>query len=183
MSGKKVSSVVPNNDVSDVEETPKPTRKPHPRKGMPPTDKQLENLRKGMAIMKEKRERIKKQKEELERQIAERRAQGQEVDSDGEREKIKEKPKPIVRKVNREREVIYEPRAERKDKGQARIYNLNKFKDEITESILAKLGQTRVEERIVEKPVERIVEKPVERIVEKQKVVSGSDLLNKIFFK
>jgi len=31
------------------------------------------------------------------------------------------------------------------------------------------------------KEVEKIVEKPVERIVQKERVVSGSELLNKIF--
>lgn len=50
--------------------------------------------------------------------------------------------------------------------------------DEFRSSLLADLrsGQT---ERIIEKPVDRIVEK--EKVVFKDRVVSGSELLNRIF--
>ena len=41
------------------------------------------------------------------------------------------------------------------------------------------------QEKIVEKPVEitieKIVEKPVERVIQKERVVTGSEMLNKIF--
>ena len=33
----------------------------------------------------------------------------------------------------------------------------------------------------VEVPVEKIVEKPVEKIVQKERIISGSELLNKVF--
>jgi hypothetical protein len=33
----------------------------------------------------------------------------------------------------------------------------------------------------VEKVVEKVVEKPVEKVVHKERIVSGSELLNKVF--
>lgn len=66
------------------------------------------------------------------------------------------------------------PVKERKKREKKPAFNPDEFRS----SLLADLrsGQT---ERIIEKPVDRIVEK--EKVVFKDRVVSGSELLNRIF--
>lgn len=66
------------------------------------------------------------------------------------------------------------PPKERKKREKKPAFNPDEFRS----SLLADLrsGQT---ERIIEKPVDRIVEK--EKVVFKDRVVSGSELLNRIF--
>lgn len=66
------------------------------------------------------------------------------------------------------------PPKERKKREKKPAFNPDEFRN----SLLADLrsGQT---ERIIEKPVDRIVEK--EKVVFKDRVVSGSELLNRIF--
>ena len=66
------------------------------------------------------------------------------------------------------------PPKERKKREKKPAFNPDEFRN----SILADLrsGQT---ERIVEKPVDRVIEK--EKVVFKDRVVSGSELLNRIF--
>jgi hypothetical protein len=66
------------------------------------------------------------------------------------------------------------PPKERKKREKKPVFNPDEFRS----SLLADLrsGQT---ERIIEKPVDRIVEK--EKVIFKDRVVSGSELLNRIF--
>jgi hypothetical protein len=127
------------------------------------TEKQRDNLRKGMEALKARREALRKQQEE-------------EATNNIPEPSVKEKPpndapplKPIVR--------------EKKKK--LTIDDFNNFKNEI-------LTNLKPSERIVEKPVEKIVEVekfvdrpvPVDRIVEKtvNRVISGSELLDRLFF-
>jgi hypothetical protein len=76
------------------------------------------------------------------------------------------------------------PKAPRSDKGVVR-------KDKPTRAITREefedlkniiLQNTRPVERVVEKEVEKIVDRPIERVVEKEKILTGSALLNKVFF-
>jgi hypothetical protein len=57
----------------------------------------------------------------------------------------------------------------------------------VVDEVKGELALLRAEMSAMKKPaeiktVETIVEKPVDRIVEKTKMLSGSDLLNQIFF-
>jgi len=132
----------------------------------PISEKQRDNLRKGMAILKAKREALRKQQEE-------------EATSNIPEPSIKEKPpsqppleKPIVRE---------------KKKKNVSIDDFNNFKNELMTSL-------KPSERIVEKPIEKIVEvekfvdRPVDRVIEKivekpvNRVISGSELLDRLFF-
>ena len=132
----------------------------------PISEKQRDNLRKGMAILKAKREALRKEQE-------------QEATSNIPEPSIKEKPpsqppepKPIVRE---------------KKKKNVSIDDFNNFKNELLTSM-------KPSERIVEKPIEKIVEvekfvdRPVDRIVERivekpvNRVISGSELLDRLFF-
>ena len=136
----------------------------------PISEKQRDNLRKGMAILKAKREALRKEQE-------------QEATSNIPEPSVKEKPpsqppepKPIVRE---------------KKKKNVSIDDFNNFKNELLTSM-------KPSERIVEKPIEKIVEvekvvekfvdRPVDRVVEKivekpvNRVISGSELLDRLFF-
>jgi len=129
------------------------------------SDKQRENLQKGMAILKAKREALRKQQEE-------------EATNNIPEPSVKEKPPneaPPVKPIVREK------------KKKLSVDDFNNFKSELLTSL-------KPSERIVEveKPVERVVEKfidrPVDRIVEKiiekpvNRVISGSELLDRLFF-
>ena len=129
------------------------------------TEKQRDNLRKGMEALKARREALRKQQEE-------------EATNNIPEPFVKEKPPnqpPEVKPIVREK------------KKKLNIDDFNNFKNEI----LANLKPT---ERIVEveKPVERVVEKfvdrPVDRVVERiiekpvNRVISGSELLDRLFF-
>lgn len=156
-----------------------PAKKPHGGKGRVPSEKQMEGLRKGMEILKLKREDAKKKKEEKKARIK----AGEVIEDSSEDEAPQpvEKPKPIIQYVP------VKPRKERKDTGipkPVRNYvvreDFESFKTSILESMK---NPVRVEERIKEVPVDRVVEKFVEKPVHTTKVLSGSDLLNAIFFK
>ena len=129
------------------------------------TEKQRDNLRKGMEALKARREALRKQHEE-------------EATNNIPEPSLKEKPPnqpPEVKPIIREK------------KKKLNIDDFNNFKNEI----LANLKPT---ERIVEveKPIERVVEKfidrPVDRVVERivekpiNRVISGSELLDRLFF-
>lgn len=135
----------------------------------PISEKQRDNLRKGMAVLKAKREALRRQQEEEATNISE--------------PSVKEKPpnqppevKPIVRE---------------KKKKNLSVDDFNNFKNELLTSMKPSV-------QIVEKPIEKIVEvekvvekfvdRPVDRVVEKivekpvNRVISGSELLDRLFF-
>jgi hypothetical protein len=129
------------------------------------TEKQRDNLRKGMEALKARREALRKQQEE-------------EATNNIPEPSVKEKPpndapplKPIVR--------------EKKKK--LSIDDFNNFKNEILTNLKPSERIVEVEkpiEKIVEKFVDRPVDRIVERIVEKpvNRVISGSELLDRLFF-
>ena len=140
-----------------------------------PSEKQLENLRKGFAVIKAKREALAKQKEEVKAKI-----EKGELPEDTPIPKREMKPRISKSKTIRvpvevqkpEPEPVVKPSLPRKKHVSKVSQQLDSFKAEMLAMV-----QKPVEEKIVEK----IVEKPVERVVQKERVVSGSELLNKIF--
>jgi len=129
------------------------------------SDKQRENLQKGMAILKAKREALRKQQEE-------------EATNNIPEPSVKEKPPndaPPVKPIVREK------------KKKLSVDDFNNFKSELLTSLKPSERIVEVEkpvEKIVEKFVDRPVDRIVERIVEKpvNSVISGSELLDRLFF-
>jgi len=147
-----------------------PEVKPVKRK---PSEKQLENLKKGFAVIKAKREALAKQKEEVKTKI-----EKGELPEDTPIPKREMKPRISKAKTIRapvevqkpEPEPVVKPSLPRKKHVSKVSQQLDSFKAEML--------------AMIQKPVEtveKIVEKPVERVVQKERVVSGSELLNKIF--
>jgi hypothetical protein len=153
--------------MSDSEVEVEKPKKVDRRVGRKPTEAQLEGLRKGMAVIKEKREKLAKEREEHE----EKKAKG-EVPEDAPAPKYTPKPKikPITVKP---REVVEVPR-KRPEKNVTHA-DLEALKSSLLSAVTPQK---------VEVPVEKIVHKevPVEKIVHKDRVISGSDLLNAVFF-
>jgi hypothetical protein len=158
-------------------------KKVHANKGKKPSEKQMEALRKGMESLKKKREEMAKEKETR----------------DKSNEVLREKGLPPIEKpvkikkqeITEVKPVVVEPvqikvkeRKTRSDKGvpkkeiDAKAISKTEFNElkEMMKSVASIKQQEKVVE--VEKPV--IVEKVVP--VEKTKIVSGSELLNQIFF-
>jgi hypothetical protein len=150
--------------MSDSEPEVKPVKKEKKQAN----EVQLANLRKAHAVLKEKREKLAKEREEHEAK----KAKG-EVPADAPAPKFIPKPKKKVEseRLMAPRPVITRPRKERVK--QVTANDLEAMKS----SILSALAPQKVEV-----PVEKIVEKPVEKIVQKDRIVSGSDLLNAVFF-
>ena len=131
--------------------------------------KQLESLRMGMEKMKQKREAIAKEREEHEKKKA-----AGEIPADAPTPKYV--PEPKKEKITAPAPVVLVTK-ERKPKV---------VKPRIDEEVRSELASLRTELASLKKPAEvkvEVVEKPVDRVVEKMKVVSGSELLNSIFFK
>lgn len=172
---------VPKNDIQEQEV---PVKKPHANKGKKPTEKQMENLRKGMEALKKKREEMAKEKETREKTNAELKAKGLPPVEPPVKLKKKEvvevKPEPVEIKVEEPKQ-----RKPRSDKGKPRIaYASGITREEYSElkELMKSTASMKQQEKVIEKPVEKIVEKVIEKPVEKTKVISGSDLLNKVFF-
>jgi hypothetical protein len=155
--------------MSDTEHDAPPAKK-EKRKV---SEKQMAGLRKGMEALKAKRETLAK-----EREVHEEKQTKGEIPADVPKPKMTPNPKPPkVVKVS----AVPEPPPEvvvvqRKP----RVVKPN--------PALAELAALRAEVAALKAPakevvVEKVVEKPVDRIVEKTKVLSGSELLNSIFFK
>lgn len=176
------------SNVSSRSSSPEPAAKPvisavKPVKEKKPlSDKQKESLKKGMEALKLKREQLAKEKETRKKTNEELKAKGLppiEPPIKIRNQDITELPKlePVELKVK--------GRKPRNDKGIPRPDRTKEKIDTIAEikKMVLEL-QAKSEGKIIEKPVEVIKEvvKPVEKIVEKEKVLSGSDLLNKIFF-
>jgi len=134
------------------------------RKGRKPTEAQMAGLRKGVEIMKQKREALAKEREEHEAK----KKKG-EIPLDAPAPKLIPKPKVVERKTA-DREIIERPRKQRVP--QVTASDLEAMKT----SILTALAPKEVE-KIKEVPVEKVVEK----VVQKERVVTGSELLNKVF--
>ena len=151
--------------MSDTEAEPPKKRKA--------TEKQLEALRKGMATLKAKREALSKEKEEVKTKI-----EKGELPENTPIPKEKQKPrntivvKPI--KVEVQAEPVVKPVKPRKPHTSKVAQQLDAFKQEMLQ-LVQKPAEVKTE------VVEKIVEKPVERVIQKERVVSGSELLNKIF--
>jgi hypothetical protein len=151
--------------MSDTEVEPKTKTKRQQ------TPAQMEGLRKAMAVVKAKREAIAKQKEEVEDKIEKGELPKNTPIPKETRNKLKVKPLKIAEPVVVEPEVkpAKKPRKAHVSKV---AQQLDAFKSEM---------MAMVQKPAEVKEVEKIVEKPVERIVQKERVVSGSELLNKIF--
>ena len=145
---------------------------PNKNRGRPATEKQMEALRKGMDALKAKREALKAKKEESLRKIA----AGEPLSDDD-----VEPPKPAQAPP-----VIY-VKAPRVDKGVKRSVPQYATRDDFAtfqNSVLETLQKSSAPavERVVETPVEKIVEKIVDREVVREKIVSGSEMLDRLFF-
>ena len=151
-----------------------PDAPPPPKTKSKATETQMANLRKGMEKLKAKREAIAKERE----QFDEKQKKG-EIPADAPKPKFVPEPKkPKVVMVSpppAEPEVIYKER--KKQERKARIA-VDDVKGELA-SLRAELSALKAP--AVVKEVEKIVEKPVDRVV--NKVLTGSEMLNAIFFK
>jgi hypothetical protein len=149
--------------------------------GRPVSEKQLTALRAGMAKLKEKREATAKEKDERVKTNDELKAKGLPPIEPP----IKLKKKEIVEMkaqaaVLEPVEIKIKERKVRVDKGQPKA----------TSSTAAEFREMKAAFLSMQKPAEikevvrevQVPERIVEKIVEKEKMLSGSDLLNKIFF-
>lgn len=153
--------------MSDTEEV-KPKRKA--------SEKQLEGLRKGMAVIKAKREALAKEKEEVKAKI-----EKGDLPADTPLPTRKYKPKnvlpdrPLIVKPKEEPELTVQPvKKPRKTHVSKVTQQLDSFKAEM-------LAMVQKPVEVKTEVVEKVVEKPVERIIQKERVVTGSEMLNKIF--
>lgn len=181
-----------NSNVSSRSSSPEPvapaklgkTEVKEKKERKPITDKQKDALRKGMEALKIKREQLAKEKEERKKTNEELKAKGLppvEPPIKIKKQDIMELPKlePVELKV-KQRKVRNDKGVPRPDRTKEKIDTIAEIKKMVLDL------QAKQEGKIVEKPVEVIKQVPVEvvkeKIVEKEKVLSGSDLLNKIFF-
>ena len=147
--------------MSDDEAPPVKTRKVN--------EKQMAGLRKGMEALKAKRETLAKEREVHE----EKKAKG-EIPADT--------PLPVQPKKVKPVKVIAAPAPP------PEVVIVQKKPRTIKPNpMIAEMAALRAEVSALKAPskevvVEKIVDRPVERVVEKTKVLSGSDLLNQIFF-
>ena len=149
--------------MSDTEAPPKKRKA---------SEKQMEALRKGMAAIKAKREAIAKEKEEVKTKI-----EKGELPEDTPIPKEQYKPRNTIKvkplKVEVEPEPVVQPVKKSRKPNVSRVaQQLESFKSEM---------MTMIQKPVEVKEVEKIVEKPVERVVQKERVVTGSEMLNKIF--
>lgn len=135
------------------------------------SDKQLEGLRKGMAVLKAKREALAKEKEEVKTKI-----EKGELPKDTPIPKEKYKPRNtiVAKTLKVEPELTVQPVKPRKAHVSKVAQQLDSFKAEMM-AMVQKPVEVKTE------IVEKIVEKPVERVIQKERVVTGSEMLNKIF--
>ena len=157
-----------SDSESEVEKAPKIVKKEKKKC----TEEQLANLRKGMEVMKQKREALAKERVAVE----EKKKKG-ELPLDTPLPKFVPKAKTKVVKPQvvemAERPVITRERKPRVK--QVTATDLEAMKT----SILTALAPKKEEEKTVVKEVP--VEKVVEKVVQKERIVSGSELLNKVF--
>jgi hypothetical protein len=139
------------------------------------SDKQLENLRKGMAVLKAKREALAKEKHEVQTKI--------------EKGELPEDT-PIPKRQMKARNTVVakplkvetaEPEPEVKPVKKPRKAHVSKVSQQLDSFKAEMLAMVQKPVEVKTEVVEKVVEKPVERIIQKERVVSGSELLNKIF--
>jgi len=158
-------------------------KKPNGNIGRKPSEKQMEALRGGMAKLKAKRDEAKAKKEEKKAKI-----ERGEPDSSEDEAPAPVPPKPIKLDVIN-LAPVKKPRKPRSDTGVEKVPKEKKYATrEDFEAFKSQMFET-----IKTTPLLKEVERPVDRIVEKEvikevpvhttKVMSGSDLLNSIFFK
>lgn len=149
--------------MSDTEEPPRKRKV---------SDKQLEGLRKGMAVLKAKREALAKEKEEVKTKIE----KGElPEDTPVPKEKYKPRNTIVAKTLKVEPELTVQPvKKPRKPHVSKVAQQLDSFKAEMM-AMVQKPVEVKTE------VVEKIVEKPVERVIQKERVVTGSEMLNKIF--
>jgi hypothetical protein len=135
------------------------------------SDKQMAALRKGMDALKAKRETLAK-----DREVHEEKQTKGEIPADVPKPKFIPNPKaPKVVKVSATEsapEVVQVVRKKRETKANPMIAEMAALRAEVSA----------LKAPAKEVVIEKIVDRPVERVVEKTKVLSGSDLLNQIFF-
>jgi vacuolar-type H+-ATPase subunit D/Vma8 len=149
--------------MSDTEEAPQKRKA---------SDKQLENLRKGMAVLKAKREALAKEKQEVQTKI-----EKGELPEDTPIPKQKQKPRNTI--VPKPLKVEPEPEPEVKPVKKPRKAHISKVSQQL-DAFKQEMLQM-VQKPAEVKEVEKVVEKPVEKIIQKERVVTGSEMLNKIF--
>jgi len=147
---------------------------PEPPKKRKASEKQLEALRKGMAVIKAKREALAKEKEEVKTKI-----EKGELPQDTPIPKEYQKPRNTIKVKPLKVEVQAEPvvqavKKPRKPHVSKVAQQLESFKSEMM-AMVQKPVEVKTE------IVEKVVEKPVERVIQKERVVTGSEMLNKIF--
>ena len=146
--------------MSDTEAPPVKTRKVN--------EKQMAGLRKGMEALKAKREALAKEREVHE----EKKAKG-EIPADAPAPKEVRKPKPVkvIAPPPPPPEVVVVQRKPRVVKPNPALAELALLRTEVAAL------KTPAKEVVVEK----VVEKAVEKVVHKDRVVTGSEMLNTIF--
>jgi len=162
----------------EVPQEPIPTeKKPHGNKGRKINEKQMEGLRKGMEALKAKREAIKEKKAKKEA--------GVEVSSEDEAPPAP-KPKKLITSDTILEAIPIKPARTRRSpaKPSAPKGSLYASKEDFEAFKAEMMGTLKTTPIIkeVEKPVERIVDREVIREVPVEKKVSGSQLLDQIFF-
>jgi len=159
--------------MSDNDEPPPP--KKEKRKV---TDKQMENLKKGMEVMKQKREALAKEREEFEAK----KAKG-EIPADAPKPRFQPKPPKLQPKIVHapppQPEEITVARKARQVKVKVAVESVPTKEDlaSLKAEMLAAMQKPAPEPVIKEVPVEKIVD----RVVHKERVVTGSEMLNQIF--
>lgn len=146
--------------MSDTEEPPAKKRKVN--------EKQMAGLRKGMEALKAKREVLAKEREVHD----EKQAKG-EIPADAPRPKEVRKPKAV--------KVIAPPAPPPEVVVVQRKPRTNKPNPMIAEMAALRAEVSALKAPSKEVVIDRIVEKPIDRVVHKDRVVTGSDLLNAIF--
>lgn len=157
-----------------MEEQTKEKKKRGAQKGRVMSEAQREGLKKGFEALKAKRENLKKEKEN--------------------KVLTKEPDLPIINHVETNNDkvnlpvMVNPPVLENQvpilKKSRNRIPpvsrdEFNNFKNEL----FSKIGNEKVVEKVIEKPIEKVVEKIVEKVITEPKILSGSALLNSIFFR
>ena len=160
-------------------------KKPNGNIGRKPSEAQMAALRKGNEVLKAKREAMKVKKAEKKARIK----AGEVVDDSSEDDTPAppKEPKPIKLDVIN-LAPIKKPRKPRSDAGVEKTPHNSKYatRDDLMafkDSLMNELKTTPVIKE-VEKPVERIVDRIVEKEVpvHTTKVLTGSAMLNKLFF-
>ena len=148
-------------DVGNVVSIDLPTDPVKPKRVI--SEQQRNNLKKGMAALKAKREGLRKEQEDDASDVVE--------------QEVVPVVAPVaapVQEVKAKRTYTKQPKKE-----SVGIEEFNNFKNDL----LGRL-QPQTKEVIKEVSVEKIVDRPIitEKVIEREKFLSGSELINRIFF-